>query len=225
MRTLGIIPAGGDGSRWGGYYKEFLPYKEGGWLINRTIDAMRLGGATDIAVLSNEAKLAAHAKHLRKYNNIFYTSLRRDNINMWSGVQDIIPMCQDINYFGMPDTFYPDNIFLDMFPYLELYDFIFGTFWTKIPERFGVIKDGKILNKSRDLGNTTPRLAWGTLAWTKKVSDFWLKWKPKDFLTDAIQMAMDNFRWTTRTMDYYYDMASWEDYEKFLKDDKWKSTP
>lgn len=220
MKTLGIIPAGGEGSRWGGYYKEFLPYGEGKWMIDRSVEAMKAGGADKIAVISNNEKLAAHARHLRRHDSLFYLTLReKDTSDMMSGMKEVFPFCEDVNYFSMPDTFFPKHVFyhINMSPLLAKHDLLFGCFGTTKPERFGVIQNGRIYNKSPEVLKYEPvYTAWGVLIWKKKVSDFWMKHTDKPFLTEALQLAMDNFKWSIFGMEYYYDMATWQDYRDLL---------
>jgi len=46
--------------------------------------------------------------------------------------------------------------------------------------------------------------------------DYWKTEKPNDY-TQAINLALKNFYWANWDIDYYYDMASFEDYQKFLE--------
>jgi hypothetical protein len=216
MKTLGIVPAAGEGSRWGGYYKEFLPYGNGKWLIDRTISAMKLGKADDIVVISNREKLAAHARHLKDWDNIIYTSLQRPNTGMWSGLVDALHLTQDYNYFAMPDTFYPKEVFMKSRELLKDYAFVLGVFSTYSSDRFGILYRNNIFDKTIQPNFKTKHIAWGTLSWRREVADFWIENKPKDFVNDALNMALLNFKWTVVLMDYYWDMASWEDYKEFL---------
>ena len=56
MSILGIVPSAGEGTRWGGYFKELLPI---GYdtLLDRSISAMFAGGADKIVIVSKPDKL------------------------------------------------------------------------------------------------------------------------------------------------------------------------
>lgn len=214
MSILGIIPAAGEGKRWGGYFKELLPI---GYdtLLDRSISAMFAGGADKIAIVSKPDKITTHAKHLSKRNadNIFF-AIQNYMPELYGAVDAALPFSEDLNYFCMPDTYFPETAFKRDF---SKADFHLGLFETTTPERFGVLYRGKVFDKQR--GPKGVYEAWGVLVWSRKVSEFWYEIEPKNY-TYAINLAMENFNWDTFELDYYYDMASWKDYEEFIKNGK-----
>lgn len=219
MSILGIIPAAGEGSRWGGYFKELLPVKDK-TLIDRSIVAMRMGGAKKIAVVSKPDKIATHSKYLsNRHSRIFYL-IQSHKPELFGAVDEALnyAMDYDYTYFAMPDTYFPLFTFQRDFSHA---DFHLGLFLTQATERFGVLYNGVVVDKQKfckvDVFGQTFS-AWGVLIWNKKVSKFWWEKEPKDY-TDAINLAMKNFTWDTFYLDYYYDMASWKDYEEFIKSD------
>jgi len=110
----------------------------------------------------------------------------------------------------MPDTYIPDK--LD----IPDGDFVMGLFQTNQPERFGVVFDGQIYDKS-DLFTDTSQLAWGFLSWSKRVADYWIE--NLDSIqnhTQAFNMAMKRFGYNTFYLDYYYDVSCFEDYKRLL---------
>jgi len=201
---LGIIPAAGEGSRWGGYYKEFL-YVDDECLIDRCIRSMRM--ASRVCIVSSEAKLVAHVHHLKRHDNLLYCT-QRGGMDIWGAIYEALPFAESINLFAMPDTFFPDDAFIREFPA----PFTLGVFETDMPERFGCILDGVVVNK-RPL--RPPQHAWGTMVFHKEVSDFWLDISPISY-TDAINEAITEFGLATYPLDYYYDMASFEDYRRLI---------
>lgn len=208
---LGIIPAAGEGIRWGGYYKELLPIGERDWLLGRIVRTMREGGAERILVVSSIPKISAHATHLGN-EDIFFV-IQKGGQDIWSAVKESYSYAEDLNFFAMPDTVIPLEAFKREFKS----DFTLGIFKTRTPERFGVLQGRQIVDKC--LMPHTQILsyhAWGVLVWTKRVVDFWETQKIEDY-THAINLAMKEFGFETFRLSYYYDMASWTDYKDFLK--------
>ena len=105
MEILGVVPAAGKGSRWGGFYKELLPVANRSWMINETIRAMKVGGANKICVITNKDKISTHAQHLdKKFRNIFYVLQEGEN-DIYSAMKSSLMYAEDLNYFSMPDTY------------------------------------------------------------------------------------------------------------------------
>lgn len=217
MSILGVIPAAGQGSRWGGYYKELLPCGNGNWLINNTIDTMTNGGASDILIVTTSGKIATHARHLEDkflFNQVPISFiLQKGKNDIYSAIETTLPLAKDLNYFAMPDTYIDYNAFKYDF---SSADFYLGVFTTDMPERFGVVVDGQVINKNNELEKGKSYDAWGVLVWTKDVAEFWLNVQPENY-TDAINKAMEVFTWELFPLSYYYDMATWNDYRRFLE--------
>jgi len=207
--VLGIIPAGGKAERFGGCYKEMLPRGKDQLLLNRTVTALNFGGADRILVISSKEKIGLHANLLGAG---FDYQIKRDTL--WQSIMGSFPYKADWNLFAMPDTYYPQDIFdkSDM----HKTDFNLGCFTTSRPARFGVIEDGQIIDKQHlPTGNYQ---AWGVLCWSKLVVDYWLNNLDKiKTYTDAFNLAMKHFGFTTCKLDYYFDMASWDDYKYFVQ--------
>lgn len=212
---LGIIPAGGDGQRWGGtcLAKEMLPISKTETFLDHTICALHFGGADRIMLITNKEKIQMHAVHLG--NSVDYR-IRRETL--WQSIMDSFSYEADWNLFAMPDTYYPKNIFdqTDM----HIRDFNIGYFETLYPERFGVIIDGEIYDKQ--LLGTGEYSAWGVLCWSNLVVEFWLKNLDKiKNHTDAFNLAIKEFGYSSCKMDFYHDMAGWEDYEYYITGLEW----
>lgn len=212
MSILGVIPAAGKGSRWGGYYKELLPVGNKKWMIDKTITTMFLGGAEDILVVSNKEKIHTHVQHLEKYgfHRLWYT-IQREDKDIYGAIYESLSLAGEYNLFAMPDTFIPDNTFVREFTK----DFYLGIFKTDKPERFGVLTDsGDVVNKDASLKGVHD--AWGTIVWSKEVAEFW-KNLDIDTYTTAINLAISTFGLNTFQMDYYFDLATWGDYASLLR--------
>lgn len=208
---IGLIPAGGKGSRWGGYHKMLLPCGEHEWLLDRCIRALQLGGATDIYIAIREEDYITLTNHIAlrtDLDKVFFVAV--------PGVKDFYEAFEISHRFGnrilfaMPDTYFPLDAFVDT----PESDLVFGLHQTNSPERFGVLHNGEITNKSSDL---TGRFnAWGTLEWSPAVSAFWAEQDLDDY-TEALNLAIKKFGYGTTNLAYYYDMASWEHYLNFMK--------
>lgn len=208
---LGLIPAAGKATRWGGYYKELLPISNGRGLIDHTIEAMKAGYADVILIVTNEEKLPVLQGHLNGRHSvpIYYTIQRGEN-DIWSAIVEAFPFRAEWTMFAMPDTLYPVDVFVPDFQQR----FTIGTFETKKSERFGVLYNGRIVNKSKQFhGRQT---AWGTLAWHINVQQYWQSTPPGDY-TDAFNLAMGSFNYDLRPMDFYHDMANFDEYREWMR--------
>ena len=109
--------------------------------------------------------------------------------------------------FSMPDT-YTD---LPLFPETLSSPLVLGQFDTKYPERFGMIRDGQIVDKQEG----SPGKAWGAFMFNADVAEFWTK---NTFLdhTHMLNRAMDEFEWTTWDIGIYVDISSFMDYLNLL---------
>ncbi len=209
MKLLGLIPAGGKSERWGGLHKMLLPCDEGMTFLDRTLRGMREAGAKTIQVVTNPENNETISNHLIYQNDVF-CGLTADENDVIGAVK--AAWKADRTIFGMPDTYYPLGVFeASMNEPLWI-----GTFKTKEPWRFGVIRDNRILDKQNLIGN--PHEAWGVLSWTREVADFWREEKPAT-LAEALNMALSVFPFEKRLMSYYYDIENFDAYREFLARD------
>ena len=211
----GIIPCAGKGSRWGEFIKPLLPCGEGKWMINRTVKAMTDGGAERIAIVCNSTNIGTIAHHMRgKHKTPIYYAVQTDERDIWGAIAAALPLVRNSHaFFGMPDTYYPENVF----ERFVMNDFELGVFETDKPDRFGVIANGMIVNKSSAwmVGEYT---AWGTLAWSPHVTRFWEDYDDRleiESYTHGLNLAIDTFGFSITEMDYYKDMSNWDDYREF----------
>lgn len=216
---IGIIPAGGEGSRWGGIPKMLLPYHVGGkkWsFIDYTIDSMARAGADKFVIIASRDTIGPLTRHLgERVGNVFYTLSEG---GMWQAIRAALPLVQDEDcLFGMPDTCHDRTIFkrmVDRYKKVPV-DFVMGTFYTDKPERFGTLLKGRLFTEVVDKIGGPPSEAWGTLLWSSAVSHLWTKNQPMSY-TAAINLALRTVGWDRVLMDYYYDMASFSDYERLI---------
>ena len=211
MYKLGVIPAAGKGSRWGGYHKELLPCGSGRLLIDHTIEAMALGGADAFLVVASREKIGTLARHISQKHEgkQVYYAIQRGANDIWSAIVESFQIPADVYMFAMPDTLYSKSFFdFDMTS-----NFVLGLFTTEMPERFGTLRNRQIVNK--EPGDDDSYMAWGTLVWSHECVQFWRAAQPENY-TDAINRAIDKFGLHGIGMDFYHDMATYEDYHDYL---------
>jgi dTDP-glucose pyrophosphorylase len=217
MSKVGIIPAAGKSERWGGIIKELLPVGPYERLIDQALNAFLVAEVDRIVIVTNAEKIAHLASFLQdKLPFPVHYVLQRGDNDIWSAIETSFDLAGDLNLFAMPDTIIPLTTFYPVLNYQKGIDFFTGTFTTRRPERFGVFHGEQIVNKDASLPKGVYQ-AWGVLAWSKKVVEFWQR-QPQIDYTDAINNTWDKFPRIKFPLDFYFDMASWEDYRAFIAD-------
>lgn len=201
--SAGIIPAGGKSERFDGVPKELLPLPAGGTPLYRAAYAMR--DASSLRVITSPERCAMHMAYLGR-NNVaasFYEAQETVGASILRALGGA-----DRYLFSMPDTVFPVAAFKSD----PGSPFVLWTFETDTPERFGLLVDGMVVDKPKDLVGS----AWGLAAWSKDVAEMWAR----QGLTDHTEMwnaAIDEFGLTTAPLEYYHDFASWSDYAAFIR--------
>lgn len=201
---VGIIPAGGKATRFGGIYKECLPLPGGGTLLEKAVE--RLDFCDKIVVISNPEKMSLHAQILGDRADIA-VQIRPE---LWGAVMSgWLNYEAERYYMTMPDTYTEGNSFGNE-PDCE---FGLGCFETNEPERFGVFKNGTVVDKDGSIAK--PAQAWGVLSWDASVCRLWLEKQPADY-TEAINQALAWKRWKTWSLGKYFDCANAERYFELI---------
>ena len=213
---LGIIPCAGEGSRWGRFHKELLPIGPEVWLIDNCLESMKLAGVRKFCIITSANKVHTHTQHFlkEKYNNcdIFYV-VQKEQSDIWGAIKESLPYAEEINLFAMPDTLFDKTAMQKRIHAGPLAAFNLGTFNTRQPERFGVLLEGRVINKAR-LPEASYS-AWGAMIWNKAVVESWLRSDPRDY-TRAINQAITEFGCETFDLNYYYDFSTWSDFKLWL---------
>lgn len=211
----GIIPAAGKGSRWGGFLKCMLPCGEGDWLINRQVRAMENGGAERIVIVCNTENISPIASHMAgKHGVPVYYAIQQGGRDIWGAIAEALPLVSNYAFFGMPDTYAP----VDVFSKMSGADFEMGLFKTRRPERFGVLRSDRIVNKCNTFSVGTFD-AWGVLGWSIDVTRFWMDYDKNvgiETYTQAFNLAIERFGFQSVAIAYYHDMADWQNYRDFV---------
>lgn len=204
--VLGIIPAGGKAERFGGVIKELLPVGDHVRLIDRAMMALHKAGAKRYLVITSKEKYTYHVNALDIWKPYFVIQSYPE---IWGAVRHSLEICGAHNILVMPDTYFP----VDAIPQNFTRHLSFGYFITQKPERFGVIEDGKVVDKQAHPPGHY--LAWGVLRWSNEVAHFWRRSKYES-LPEALTGAMQRYGYDTFKLDYYHDMARFEDYKELL---------
>lgn len=214
MGSLGIIAAAGKATRFNGILKELLPVDGGMSLLERHIRQM-YGVADQIVVVSSIPKIAAHAAVTEKFAKVSLT-LQKRPWDIYGAMYAGMWIPHERVYFAMADTYLPQGAHTG--GYGSACPLKMGMFWTDTPYRYGVLHKGRIRNKEcMDEYEGTQFKAWGVLSWDKEVTK---RWFSEGYLTytDALNIAIEEFPTDFYTLDFYHDMASWEDYWRLINE-------
>lgn len=215
--TTGIIPAAGRAARWGGYLggylKELLPVGDGVWVLDHALAAMVHGGARRALIVTDAEKIGPLARYLHPQGlDVGFLLQHGAQGNLWSAIRTALPWCHNRVLMAMPDTLYPVDALAEDDAAEPL---ILWTFATETPERFGIIGEHGIIY-DKPTGYHPPQDAWGLVAWSSEVTRHWLAHTYETF-TAALNHAVDTFGYVTRSLAWYQDFASWEDYQAWMR--------
>ena len=209
MTKLGIIPAAGKGERFGGLYKELLPIGDGETLLSRAVDTLEMIPVDSTLVVSSHYKINAHCAALNG-RSVKFAIQRNYDHDAWDAIVESFDIAADWNYYLMPDTWIMKGVIPEAHA-----DFTLGLFNTWKPERFGVVEDGSIVDKSVTF--TGERQAWGVVIWSKRVVEFWKSCDGIDNHTAAFNLAMHEFGYGAFDIPVYVDISCFDDYKGLLQ--------
>ena len=201
---IGIIPAAGSATRYGGVLKELLPVDSDMVMMDYAVKAMKRGGCEQIVCVTSTRKIAQIAD---RFPHLLYT-IQIAGQDIWGAIRAGLMVEADEYCFAMPDTVVPE----DVFDRDVISPFMLGCFNTNLPERFGMVRDGYIVNKRPGEAGK----AWGTLMWSKYTRDWWLDYGDVSSYTNAINLAMSTLGYNIYDLGFYHDIASFEDYRSLL---------
>lgn len=205
-RVIGILPAGGTAARFNGLAKELLPVSNGECALSRCARTMLDCGAEEVVILSswNKANL-----HICALSGLPVQVIANDYRGVWETITRAGELEADWYYFAMPDTVFPT----DVFKVPKTSDVMVGLFETNKPERFGMLRGSKIVDKKPGPSGC----AWGAWIWSRKAMEYLAEVLPlvQDH-TRGMNMLIDRFNFSTFPLAYYYDFAAFEDYREFL---------
>lgn len=204
--SLAIVPAGGKAVRFNGLPKELLPVSQDECALTRCVSAF---GTDGVLVFSNHDKYDLHKAALDGMPGV--------RLVTWpcNGLAEVISLginaqIADWYYFAMPDTVFPTDAFPE-----PNHAVMCGTFLTDEPERFGMLRGDTLVDKEPG----PPGFAWGAWIWSRVAAEFLADAcdKFQDY-TPALNALIAKFGMEQFPLRYYYDLASFKDYRKFLKE-------
>lgn len=208
----GIIPAGGQASRFGGHYKELLPCGPDETLLQRTARQMVEVGAEKLILLTSVDKYDMQLNHLRDSGHKERLCGVTDyGEGLGEAIKRSLHACEGKVIFAMPDTYtdapevVPDGVPMSV-----------GLFTTHEASRFGRVdlKEKWITDKPIGLDGT-PQLAWGTLSWNVEITHAWMA---NDKAMDFTDLLNEFMPWADfYDLSCYYDMGSWDHYVQFIQ--------
>jgi hypothetical protein len=201
--TIGIIPAAGKASRFGGILKEMLPAHDGVSLITHAYK--RLRAHCDLIVVVTNTDKVQH--HMTAIKGVVFVEQQKQT-DLIGAVQAAMEVKASRYLFTMPDTYASETAF-DNLPDSVL---SLGLFLTHKPERFGCLVDGVVYDKKPS--TPSPAMAWGALSWQSETKDIWLT---SPTLTDGLNSIIAKHGYSTWEMGDYYDMASMRDYADYIQ--------
>jgi hypothetical protein len=204
--NIGIIPAAGKSTRFGGLFKELLPLPDGRSLLEHAVD--RLDFCDRIVVVTNFEKAEYHQRLLGKNRKVLLQ--QQMGKELWGAIRTAYNSVDGDRYFmTMPDTYIGQHAFSD--PPTD--SFGLGYFITNEPNRFGILQDGFVTDKYQDA--RIPATAWGVLTWAKHICDLWNDREVEDY-TQAINTAIMNGDWGKWPIGEYWDIANMQRYMELL---------
>lgn len=206
MSSLGIVPAGGNATRFNGLAKELLPVSKDDCALSRCVKALPVA---EVEVFTTADKYNAHRDALQGITKAYFTVKKFPTL---ADVLDYAITHSEASwyYFAMPDTVFPTTAFPK-----PSGPVMCGVFNTDQPERFGVFRGDEIVDKKKGKAG----LAWGAWIWSREAAlDLASACAQTHDYTAALNIMLQRWGVDTFPLRFYYDFASFEDYKKFLKE-------
>ena len=207
MKT-GIIPAGGLAQRWDGFPKELLNVGSAWTLLDRMLLLQTRALTDNVVIVSSEAKYDLHKWWVHDHRKWPLVTILKSRGGVMPAIKAAIASNGKSDWvFGFPDTYtdiplYPEEIEKPL---------MLGVFETNRPERFGMVRGDKIVDKEPGPDGE----AYGAFMFNSDVADFWTRGKFDDH-TDMLSKTMKKFEWGTWPIEIYHDVATMADYLDLL---------
>lgn len=188
-------------------------------LLQHALYTGMVGGAEAALIITKTGKIQAQAgnvESMEMFNGmeVFYTLQPPDKPELWGAIQCSFNLSYDRYFFVMPDTFFPEPIFMFVPPHA---DFWLGTFETSLPHRYGVIDTKGWISDKGDINPYDKTYAWGVAAWSHRVVQLWKDYGPYDDYAEAFNRAILHFGFKSNLLRYYHDMANYDEYQALLE--------
>jgi hypothetical protein len=206
---LGVIPAAGRATRFGGIFKELLPIGEDEYLLDHAIRQSAALGADHALVVTRIEKRPWHESHVYRHVDGVPVDFieQRHGGDLWGAIRTTFPL-REKSILVMPDTVFAcDGPLPDC-------DLAFGVFVTDTPERFSIVEHDRIITKQPAEGK---HLAWGCVWWSERVIDHWEQ-SAFTHYDRAFESAMQRFGYTLVPITQYCDLGTWASYQSYVRE-------
>jgi hypothetical protein len=215
---VGVVPIGGLGTRLGlTFSKEMLPQKDtslynpiSNHLVNKMLEA---GAEKIIFIHGDDFKIDVTSfyttnehKHYKQsktgFANVLYEAYKIENIKK-----------NDIVLFGMPDTIFEDNLYIQM---VKESGVVAGLFVTDSESKVDRLdKAGQKFHVKTELDMNTTENFWGILKFDgQNISDA-IEQGLFDMYSE-VGPIVNSFKFTTVQGGKYIDLGTWKNYNRYL---------
>lgn len=216
---IGIIPIGGKGSRLGlPFSKEMLPQKDYGFynpIANHLVEKMKFAGATKIIFVHGEHLKSDVESYFNEPN--FHFHINQKSLGFAQVLKDsyehISIKDNDQILFGMPDSVFEGNPFIEMLTFDGICAGLFTTLATSKVDRL-VNNEKKFEIKSMKNSNNS-KYFWGVVKFQginirKFIDDNFFE-KSKE-----IGEILNIYSFNQVLAGKYIDIGTWENYNKYM---------
>lgn len=216
----GIVPVGGVGARLSlPYSKEMLPQKNFDYynpIANHLVEKMQLAGASKIIFVHGLKYKEDVRQHFNDAAHVHILGNRLGFANvLYNFYEQIKPNDQDIILFGMPDSVFDNNLFVEMINFSGTVCGLFTT--TKQSKVDRLDKDGKSFLVKTEKTDDNQDFFWGLL----KFDGSDIKSMVLDQLFDKhseIGEILNLYNLKMVYGDSYMDLGTWLGYNCYLAD-------
>lgn len=160
------------------------------------------------------AKIGLHADALRNAYPVNFR-IQRDERDLWGAIRT--GLADDDGGLIMADTVWEVKHSKGIHPALFEKDIVFGTFYTREPQRFSVLVGSKIHTKDTNLPEGA-YAAWGCVLWSKRTAAFWREHDTYLTYDTAFQHAVNTFTCATFQLTGYNDLGTLAAYGDYLRE-------
>jgi len=219
----GVIPVGGKGTRLGlPYSKEMLPQKNFDYynpVINHIVDKMLMAGATLI--------IFVHGKEYKKDITDYFMSPQHKHIlqenlgfaNVLRDAQSAIGLNPtDKILFGLPDSVFDDNPFIEMIQKPGIVCGLFTTNNYSKVDRLSALSDTKSFQVKSRKTDANMEWFWGILKFDGSNILKMMEDEAFDRYTE-IGHILNMYDWECMHGNRYLDLGTWMNYNRYLSNE------
>lgn len=200
MRRM-IIPAAGRAERFGGVRKELLPLSAtpGDCALRRAVER---AAPDPVVIVTRLDLIAAHARALDGLAVTY--SIQQHGGDLWGAILTALDDCDG-------GLLLPDTVWEGYVPQQIDAPIVFGVFSTDEPQRYSVLREGKIHTK---IAHPRRQQAWGCVLWQASAARLMRASAFKHY-DRAFEAAM-GLGYATFPISAYHDLGSFPAYQRWM---------